>query len=139
MLGSNGLAPDQASQADSGLIRDTKRTPDVVARAILIVGNYGGVQDLPLIDPFRTDRREWTWYRKYQLREAATTMALHLQKQDVERFGFDKLNWVSWWVGDTPIPFVSTGSFDKAADRDAAVAKAGKWLDERSKSDAAKK
>ena len=122
------------------LIANPKQSPEILGQAILVLGNHGAVQDVLLLDKFRADERPYYFYKApgvgtftIQLREVATAMALLLRKEDFKKYGFEGVQVFVYWVGDKPAPYQKNHWFMTAAHRDAALVKAGKWLDEQPK------
>ena len=112
------------------LIGNAKHPPELLAHAILVLGNHGELGDVLLLDELRTDERIYCKFAtmSIQLREVATAMALLLRKEDFAKYGFAAADLKAWCVGDKSA-FRAIGWFEKPADRDATLAKAGKWLD----------
>ncbi len=112
------------------VIAIAKHPPELLAHAILVLGNHGELADVLLLDKLRTDERVYCQFNTMtiELREIATAMALLLRKEDFAKYGFDAADLKAWCVGDKTA-FRAIGWFQTAADRDAALAKAGKWLD----------
>jgi len=112
------------------LITNAKHPPELLAHAILVLGNHGELADVLLLDKLRTDERVYCQFNTMtiELREVATAMALLLRKEDVAKYGFDAADLKAWCVGDKSA-FRAIGWFQNKEDRDAALTKAWKWLD----------
>jgi hypothetical protein len=130
------------------LAADPKLTAPAKGLAVLIVGNHGTKDDLPLLTACRPDARpyfEYTTLNKnkerfeIQVRDLAAAMSLHLSGQDFEKYGFQRIELHIWWVVSGPAPIKKISWFDTGEARDAALKKAWDWLDAQPKPEPKKK
>ena len=130
------------------LVADPKLSAPTKGVAVLIVGNHGTKDDLPLLNACRSDVRPYYEYTtldknkqrfEIQVRDLAAAMSLHLSGQDFVKYGFQLIELHIWWVVSGPAPIKKIGWFDTGEARDAALKKAWDWLDAQPKPPAAPK
>lgn len=116
------------------VVADTKASDIAISTAMLVIGNLGTLDDLTLLAKFRDDSRPRSKYSgDTQLRELATAMSLVLRKQNLEDFGFRRMNWMVWWVGPDPAPLSDIAASLSDESRDDALKKSWEWLDKQPK------
>jgi RNA polymerase sigma factor (sigma-70 family) len=140
------IGMDAALQAGIGeaapvarrLATNPKLDGPALGTALLVIGNHGRRDDVPLLATFRADARAYWDYPKTeagpyqeQVRDVAAAMALRLCFQDFEKFGFEAAEFIMPWTSPEPAPYVSIhgGKFIDNAVREAAHKKAWEWID----------
>ena len=115
---------------------EEKLPPSVLGELMIVLGNHGKADDLPRLKKYRTDERVYSEYKtgrgavhSSQIRDAAAAMSLKLHGQDIDAFDFDSAQYIAWWVGKDPAPFVGLSQFDTDERRTKALKKAWEWLD----------
>ncbi|HET6572322.1 MAG TPA: sigma-70 family RNA polymerase sigma factor, partial [Fimbriiglobus sp.] len=100
------------------LAADPKLPAPAKDRALLVIGNHGTKDDLPLLTACRADARVSSTYKTVrnevydtQVRDVAAAMALHLYGQDFEKYGFEGTQWQVWWLPSNPAPFNGISQF----------------------------
>lgn len=119
---------------------DAKLAAPAKGYALLAVGNYGTLDDLPLLAACKDDARAYYGYttvdkKRYeiQVREAAAAMSLLLREQDFEKYGFERADWQVWWIRTHPAPFKALHWCETDKGRAAALKAAWEWLDKQPK------
>jgi hypothetical protein len=123
------------------LLADKELPPRLIGQALLVVGNFGTRNDLPLLVAFRDDTRTTSTATRpggaslgaTQVRDIAAGMALHLSGQDYEKYGFDVTMWQVWLNRPGEAPFRGVSMFKTDDERAAAHKKAWEWLDQQPK------
>jgi len=132
---------------------DKAATPGLLAQALLVVGNHGGRNDLPLLAARRADDRATSRMLPpgpvpalapgpapapgpgdTRVRDVAAGMALRLSGQDFVAYGFGAEQWYTWQVRPGVALFQGVGGrFPSDEAREAAHKKAWAWLDQQPK------
>ncbi len=130
------------------LVADPKLSAPRKGVAVLIVGNHGTKDDLPLLTACRSDARPYYEYTtldknkkrfEIQVRDLAAAMSLNLSGQDFVKYGFQPIELHVWWVVSGPAPIKKISFLLTSEEWDAARKKAWDWLDAQPKPPAAPK
>jgi RNA polymerase sigma factor (sigma-70 family) len=126
------------------ILKDPQQSPGTIMYACSVVAMYGDTSDLKLLAAYRNDTRACTQgsvllgkkepepETVLELRDVAAGASLYLRKQNVESFGFEIIEWRSWWV-EHPVRYHWLGGYNKEFKRAEALANAWKWIDEPAK------
>jgi hypothetical protein len=116
---------------------EPKAPASVLGPALVALGNYGSLEDLPAISSFRSDTRTYQSYKignrtlEVQLRDQAAAMSLLIRRTRAQSYGFQHAVLTAWWSDARH--FKTAQEFNSDRDREAAHKKAWAWLDQQPK------
>jgi HEAT repeat protein len=102
--------------------------PYVRQQAILCVARFGSEKQIPLLEPLLEDKvvvfpKQQNFFNETQMRDVALAALVHLSKQDLKAFGFEKAQ-----TNPTTVVAMHTLGFETEEKRDAALKK---WMEYR--------
>jgi hypothetical protein len=132
------------------VLADKATSPQLVDKALLVIGHHGTQDDLPLLGRFRNDDRVTSTAHApgpvgaplgakigdRQVRDLAAAMSLQLAGQDFEKYGYGSDTFLNWFIRPGEAPFRSVTMIKSDEERAAALKKAWAWLDAQPKVEA---